>query len=178
MMGPSSHQGLIKGARGHRRRMAAVFVLVGALAGCGSPASDSVPGSGSRASTVGVGQSSLANNSGTGGEKAKPASDALLSIAKERVGQGDRKAADPATRLTDERDLSVTSNVPEAIAKDLSSPDARVRYRALEYWETKGAQASLDPVFEALDDEDPAIRAKASIIVEQHWTMEQERERG
>ncbi len=36
----------------------------------------------------------------------------------------------------------------------------------------------LDPVFEAMEDDDPAVRAKATAIVEQYWAREQEREKG
>lgn len=67
-------------------------------------------------------------------------------------------------------------SIPDSIAKDIGSPDARTRYRALDHWETKGTQAPLDPVFEALEDEDEAVRAKATAILERHWAMEQERE--
>jgi HEAT repeat protein len=65
-----------------------------------------------------------------------------------------------------------------AVANDLDSLDARVRYRALDHWEAKDSKASLDPIFEAMEDDDPAVRAKATAIVEQRWAAEQERERG
>jgi hypothetical protein len=75
-----------------------------------------------------------------------------------------------------------SANLPASIAKDLASPDARTRYRALDHWETKEdsklSKSPLDPVFEAMEDEDEAVRAKATAIVEQYWTAEQEREKG
>ncbi len=67
-------------------------------------------------------------------------------------------------------------SIPTEVAKGLDSPDARARYRALDYWETKGNQAPLDPVFEAMEDEDPAVRAKATTIVEERWKEEQKKE--
>jgi HEAT repeat protein len=67
--------------------------------------------------------------------------------------------------------------IPESIAKSLDSPDAGARYRALEHWEATGTQAPLDPVFEAMEDEDEAVRAKAIAIAEKYWAAEQERER-
>jgi len=85
------------------------------------------------------------------------------------------------SRLTgkvDENNQLQTLNLPESIEKDLASPDARDRYRALDHWETKDSKAPLDPVFEAMEDDDPAVRAKATAIVEQYWTAEQEREKG
>ena len=51
-----------------------------------------------------------------------------------------------------------------------------MRYRALDQWAVKDNKAPLEPVFEALEDEDEAVRAKATAIVERHWAMEQERE--
>ena len=69
------------------------------------------------------------------------------------------------------------SSIPQTIINDLTSPDARVRYRALDHWEDKGSKAPLDPVFEAMEDEDPAVRAKATAIVEQYWEAEQEQEK-
>lgn len=81
----------------------------------------------------------------------------------------------------DEDTQPTALNLPESIAKDLASPDARTRYLALDHWETKDSKVSkpsLDPVFDAMEDEDPAVRAKATAIVEQYWTAEQEREKG
>jgi HEAT repeat protein len=66
--------------------------------------------------------------------------------------------------------------MPQTITNDLSSPDARVRYRALEHWEETDSTAPLDLVFEAMEDEDPAVRAKATAIVEKQWEAEQEQE--
>jgi hypothetical protein len=48
--------------------------------------------------------------------------------------------------------------------------------RALDHWTAKDTTASLDPVFEALEDENEAVRAKATAIIEQHWAAEQEKE--
>lgn len=68
--------------------------------------------------------------------------------------------------------------VPESIAKDLTSPDAYNRLHALDHWEKKGTKASLDPVFEALEDESESVRAKATEIIERQWAHEREREKG
>jgi hypothetical protein len=56
--------------------------------------------------------------------------------------------------------------------------EARDRYRALEYWNIKGGTTPLDPVFEAMEDEDEGVREKATAIVERRWAEEQEKEQG
>lgn len=68
------------------------------------------------------------------------------------------------------------SGIPESIAKGLDSPDPRERLQAMNHWETKGTKAPLDPVFEAMEDEDEAVRAKATVIVEKYWAAEQAQE--
>jgi hypothetical protein len=68
--------------------------------------------------------------------------------------------------------------IPESIAKDINSPDARVRLRALDHWEKKGSKAPLLPLFDALEDEDDVVRAKATEIIERQWAIEREGERG
>lgn len=68
------------------------------------------------------------------------------------------------------------SSIPISVEKDLQSPDARDRYRALDYWEAKDNKTPLDSVFEAIEDEDPAVRAKATAIIEQHWSVVEKRE--
>ena len=73
-----------------------------------------------------------------------------------------------------DRWLPSEPSIPQSIAKDLSSPDARDRYRALDHWEAKNSKVPLDPVFEAMEDEDPAVRARAAAIVEQYFMKQQE----
>lgn len=71
----------------------------------------------------------------------------------------------------------LSPSLPQSVEKDLGSPDARVRYRALDYWEAKDSKAPLDPVFDALEDQDEMVRGRATEIVERHWAVEQEREK-
>lgn len=153
-------------------------VLVTGLIGCGSSTSDPTPGVNSGATATrgpdvgaqGAGQSSDAGVIVRGG-----------SAERDGSGQHDRSAPDQPEQSAgkpDGGDPSPALNIPDTIAKDLGSPNPSTRYRALDYWETKGTQAPLDPVFEAIEDEDPAVRAKATAIIEQYWAAEQERERG
>lgn len=67
--------------------------------------------------------------------------------------------------------------VPEPVLKDLASQDPYSRLRALDHWTTKSTTASFDPVFEAMEDQDQAVRARATAIVEQQWAIEQEKEK-
>ncbi|MBX3326377.1 MAG: hypothetical protein U0223_01210 [Nitrospira sp.] len=74
------------------------------------------------------------------------------------------------------RDADDRLNIPDAVAKDLGSSDARDRYRALDYWENKDSKAPMDPVFDALADEDPAVRDKAAAIIDKLAEVGEERE--
>jgi hypothetical protein len=148
------------------------------LIGCGSSTSDPAPGLDSRAAA--------AQGPAVGAQSAGQASNAGASLrggSAERDGSGqyDRSGTDQPEQSAGKPDGSAPSpalNIPDTIAKDLGSPNPSARYRALDYWETKGTQASMDPVFEAMEDEDPSVRAKAAAIIEQRWEAEQERERG
>lgn len=135
--------------------------LLLSLAACGAPVTEKAPApSASNGTTVGGGLATGAVHRG--------------------VDQNDRKAVASAQLATDadEHDNRSISGVPDTVVKDLRSADARDRYRALDHWDTKDSKASLDPVFEAMEDEDEAVRAKATAIVEQRWAEKQERERG
>lgn len=135
------------------------------MAGCGSPASDKPASPESRA------------------ENGK--SEDRTGTAQPRVGNTGQAATQSVTttgfsgttQQVNEGAPSLRPNIPVATTMDLSSPDARVRYRALDHWEAKDSKAPLDSVFEAMEDDDPAVRAKATAIVEQRWAAEQEREK-
>jgi hypothetical protein len=79
---------------------------------------------------------------------------------------------------SEEQTSTSISSIPLSIAKDLQSLEARDRYRALDYWEAEDSKAPLDLVFEAIEDDDPAVRAKATAIVDRYWAAEEEREKG
>ncbi|MBH0177993.1 MAG: HEAT repeat domain-containing protein [Nitrospira sp.] len=140
-----------------------VVALCSLLIGCGSPVSDTPASLESRAES-----GKLKDHTGT-------------TQPRGTIGQAPQSV--PATGFSDTRHqdnegmLSLPLNISVATTMDLSSPDARVRYRALDYWEAKGSTAPLDPVFKAMEDDDPAVRAKATAIVEQRWAAEQEREK-
>ncbi|NJL18182.1 MAG: HEAT repeat domain-containing protein [Nitrospira sp.] len=82
----------------------------------------------------------------------------------------------PTVQPREDRTESADPPLPDAVAHNLTSADPRVRYQALDYWDAKGDPVPLDPVFEAMEDEDPAVRARATAIVEQAWASEEEKE--
>ncbi|NOT24225.1 MAG: hypothetical protein HOP22_16095 [Nitrospiraceae bacterium] len=63
--------------------------------------------------------------------------------------------------------------LPTWIAQALDAPEVSVRLGALDRWAQQGAQAPLDPLIVALDDENDEVRGKAMAIIEQHWAIEQ-----
>jgi HEAT repeat protein len=73
-----------------------------------------------------------------------------------------------------EEKKSAALPVPDSIAKDFESPYARIRLQALDYWATQGTKAPLDPLLEALEDDDAEVRSKAAKIAEEQWGIKQE----
>lgn len=62
--------------------------------------------------------------------------------------------------------------LPIWIAQALEAPDVSARLRALDKWATLGANASIDPLVVALDDDNDDVRKKAMDLIEQHWAVE------
>ncbi|MBH0178077.1 MAG: hypothetical protein HP491_09475 [Nitrospira sp.] len=141
-----------------------VVALCLLLAGCGSPASDKPASLESRA-----GNGKSKDHTGTTQPSGNTGQAAPQSVTASGFSGTTQEGNDGAS--------SLSLNIPATVAKDLGSPDARDRYRALDHWEAKHSKAPLDSVFEAMEDDDPAVRAKATAIVEQRWAAEQEREK-
>jgi len=136
------------------------LLLVG-LSGCGPASSGNAPSPSTR---VGVDRANSASGKGTapGGNNA---------------GQGDKLLSKPAGKPnveTDGGEKLPVPVIPDSIANALGSPHANVRLQALDYWATQGTTAPLDPLLEALEDEDKNVRTKAAKIAEQHWGIKQE----
>lgn len=142
-----------------------LVVVCSVLAGCGSPASDKPASLESR-----VENAKSKDHTGTAQPSGNTEQDAPQSVT--------ATGSSGTTQQGDKGVPPLPPNIPAAVAKDLHSQDARDRYRALDYWEAKDGKAPLDPLFEAMEDEDPAVRAKATAIAEQRWAAEQEREKG
>lgn len=143
------------------------------MVGCGAPSSDKVPGQESRAAIAGSNQSAPSQSINQEINKPGPLSD--VSHAANTGGANQRNRL---IGKDEESSQPQPQKLPESIAKDLASPDARERFRALSHWEEKGeVKTPLDAVFEAMEDEDEAVRAKATAIVEQRWAAEHNREK-
>jgi hypothetical protein len=148
--------------------MSAATALVLALSGCGSPVSDQEISaqSAQRRSTTAATMARA--------HESQPMSETTIQGSKFEKSMYPAAVAEQGAN--DARSLN--PSIPQSVEKDLSSPDARMRYRALDFWDVKDSKAPLDPVFEALEDEDEAVRAKAEAIVQQRWEAEQEKEQG
>jgi len=142
------------------------------MVGCGASPSDNVPGQESRAVIAGSNQGATSQHINQGTNRP-----GLLSDVSQAENTGSSNQRNPLAGKDDENNQQQFPKLPESIAKDLDSLDARDRFRALNHWEAKDSKASLDPVFEAMEDEDEAVRAKATAIVEQRWAAEREREK-
>ena len=154
------------------------LMLLTGLAGCGQTSSDSAPSLGSRASVGGQPLSkqgpSPGNNSVT---PVTPAASPVpfasgdkpdIPSGKETVPGGDRPSAVPvpSSQPADSVDSLV---VPAWMAKELDSPDAGVRIRALETWVQSAPPGSVDPLILAYEDKDERVRARAMELIEQDW---------
>ncbi len=141
------------------------IVLVMLCGGCGS----SAPDESARPQSPPIVSTSLDQKAGA--PHSLPVGDTAMV---EKKTEWNVSGAAPVNQSERRTPVSI-SPIPLSVAKDLQSPEGRDRYRALDYWEAKDSKAPLDPVFEAMEDDDPAVRAKATAIVEQYWAAEQEK---
>lgn len=144
-----------------------VIVLVLVCGGCGAPVSDETAGS-QPSPTAGVRQTDRAQVLDV-----LPATD---TAARENRIDGEANGIEAANQFVD-REVSSEFSIPPSVLTDLASAEAGIRLRALDHWDTKDAKAPLDAVFEAMEDDDEGVRAKAAAIVEQFWVAEEEREK-
>jgi hypothetical protein len=82
----------------------------------------------------------------------------------------------PASAAQEAPTLPEYLALPTWIAQALDAPEVSVRLGALDTWAQQGAQAPLDPLIVALDDENDAVREKAMTIIERQWVIEQDSE--
>ena len=146
------------------RLLVAGGLLLAVTAGCGSPDADT-----SVSAKPAKVESPAANDKQEDPKGAlRPADEPSGEImaAANGSGGGNMLPVQPAPQDNDD-----LLNIPEAVAKKLGSENARDRLRALDHWE-KDKKASVDPVFDLMDDEDPEVRAKAEAIVERYLESE------
>ncbi|MFO0699307.1 MAG: hypothetical protein U0236_08770 [Nitrospira sp.] len=141
-------------------------LLLAGLIGCGSPASDKSANTELHAAN-GKPEDRKGAVQPSAGKPAK--TDSAPKAATSPTGT-------PLPLTAVPRDADDRLNIPEAVAKDLGSSDARDRYRALDYWEKKDSKAPIDPIYDAMEDDDPSVRAKAAAILKQYMEAGEERE--
>jgi hypothetical protein len=135
-------------------------VLAG-LSGCGPGVSDHTSNPEARAS---LGMSS----------EPKPVSQNTPATSLVPVAAAFASNTAPASAAQEEPTLPEYLALPTWIAQALDAPEVSVRLGALDTWAQQGAQAPLDPLIVALDDEDDDVREKAMAIIEWQWTDWQE----
>ncbi len=144
-------------------------VSLAGLSGCGSAAPDYSPSLESRAS-LGIpskSQSVIQHPWAPGKGLSTPAASSVTSAASNYT---------QATTQEEPAPLPEHLSLPIWIAQALDAPEASVRIQALDMWAQQGAQAPLDPLVVALDDENDDVRTKAMAIIEQHWAINQKSE--
>jgi hypothetical protein len=67
--------------------------------------------------------------------------------------------------------------VPAWMAKDLASSEINVKLQALDRWAQAAPVGSVDPLVQALEDEDDRVQDKALALLEEDWRRAQEDER-
>ncbi len=139
-----------------------MMVLAG-LSGCGPGVSDHTSNQEARAS---VGMSS----------ESKPVSQNAQAPGPVPFAAAFASHNVPASAAQDEPPLPEYLALPNWIAQALDAPEVSVRLGALDTWAQQGAQAPMDPLIVALDDENDDVREKAMTIIEQHWEVEQDAE--
>ncbi len=154
------------------------LMLLAGVAGCGQASPDKAPSLESRAS--GSVPSLSKQGPSSGNNPLTPVTPAASPVPlasgdkpgilseKETAQGGDRPLAVPApsSQPADSVDSLV---VPAWIAKELDSPDAGVRIRALETWVQSAPPGSIDPLILAFEDKDERVRARAMELIEQDW---------
>jgi len=153
-------------------------LLVG-LTGCGPGGSGNSPTLEARASAAKAAATSLSTQE----------NGASSASGKETVPAGgnpqSKSAGTPNNAIETVEDKLITSieskksaalPLPDSIAADLASPHINIRLKALDYWAKQGTKAPLDPLLEALEDDDAEVRTKAAKIAEEQWGIKQEQE--
>jgi len=137
-----------------------MMVLAG-LSGCGPGVSDHTSNPEARA---GLGMSS----------EPKPISQNTTTTGPMPFAVAFASDSAPAPAAQEEPTLPEYLDLPTWIAQALDAPEVSVRLGALDTWAQQGAQAPLDPLIVALDDENDAVREKAMTIIEQNWGIDQD----
>lgn len=136
----------------HQAWLLGLMFLAGPT-GCGSASPDNPANVESHAAMAGPSPSAQAPVSGNA-TTTLAASPVPLTSGLPPAGHGE---AHKAEALVD----------PAWMAKELDSPDVRVRLRALDRWGQQAPTGSVDPLLLALEDEDERVQARALALIEQ-----------
>ena len=149
------------------------------LAGCGPASSENAPNLGPRASVDGPDYRPEARGTGRGGEIIPPLApgNATGSTTGRETAPGGESLLPVSASPTKPADPLDPLVVPAWKAKELNSPDARVRLRALETWVQSAPPGAVDLLLLAYEDKDERVRARAMELVEQAWARETEAEK-
>jgi len=176
---------------GNRRRsfalrcwlvVAGCSLLVG-LAGCGPASSDNAPNLGPRASVGGPPLSKQGPSPGN--DRFTPVASPVPLASVNGTGSASGRGTVPGGNSP--QAVPVPSSVPAPqvdilvvpawMAKELDSPDVRVRLRALETWAQSAPLGAVDPLILALEDKDERVQTRAMELIEQDLARESETEK-
>ena len=150
--------------------VAAGCLLLAGTAGCGSPASDTAASD--KPAKV---ESSAANAKPEDRKEAIQSGVWSSGLNEALVAAANGSADATMPRPPAPQDKDDLLDIPDDVAKGLGSENARDRLRALDHWK-KDKKASMDPVFDLAEDEDPEVRAKAEAIIEKYLESGEGRE--
>jgi hypothetical protein len=134
------------------------LILLTGLTGCGPVSSDNAPSLGPRAAVV---EPPPARPAQEDRQLSKPAGTTPIVTPDSKTDGPERLPA------------PLTPEIPDSVTKDLDSPYASIRLSALDHWAGNELTTPLDPVFEALQDQDEAVQAKALEIIERRLAVNQ-----
>jgi hypothetical protein len=159
------------------------LMLFAGFAGCGPASSDNAPNLESRASVDGPSLSK--QGSSPRNDTFTPAASPLPLASVNGTGSASGTGTVPGG--ADPHAVSVLSSepghpieglvVPEWMAQKLTSPNVRVRLKALETWAQSAPPGAVDPLILAFEDKDEQVRARAQQLIEQDWARKAEAEK-
>lgn len=162
------------------------LVFLTGLAGCGPPSSDNAPNLESRAGMGGLPLSTQGPSPGN--NPLTPVTPAASPVPLVSVNGTDSSSGTGGVPGGDSPNtVSVSSSkstdtleplvVPAWMAKELDSPDVRVRLLALETWTQTAPLGAIDPLILALEDKDERVQNRAMELIEQDMARDSDVEK-
>lgn len=107
-----------------------------------------------------------------------PSDEAVRGTSTVGTSEGSQTAASeqvPLTQDTANAPLGPLA-MPDWMANDLASSDVHVKLQALDRWAQAAPVSSVDPLIQALEDEDDRVQDKALALLEEDWRRARENE--